>query len=257
MAVAFAASPRAFAVENPFPKAGAGYVVQRDGKTIWAGNASRRLPPASLAKMMTALIVIESGGLDRAVTVSSGAASETGTRLGLKAGETLAARDLLTAAVMRSANDACRALADDRGKTQELFVGEMNRRAATLGMTDTRFKDACGHDLDGQYSTASDLALLAAAVAARPEYLGLSKREHAVIKTVDGAKKFEFDNTNALIGRYPGAIGLKTGTTPAAGTCLAALAERDGVRVLVILLNSRDRWWGGDAILDRAFAYIP
>jgi len=65
---------------------------------------------------------------------------------------------------------------------------------------------------------------------------------------------FPFDNTNALIGRYPGAIGLKTGTTPGAGTCLAALAEKDGVRVLMVLMRARDRWWGGDALLDRAFA---
>jgi D-alanyl-D-alanine carboxypeptidase (penicillin-binding protein 5/6) len=161
---------------------------------------------------------------------------------------------LLTAAIMRSANDACRALADDHSKTEARFVDAMNRRAAALGMANTHFMDACGHDLDGQYSTAADLALLAAAVAARPEYLEISKREHAAIKTADGSRTFEFDNTNALIGRYQGAIGLKTGTTPKAGTCLAALAERDGVRVLMILLKSRDRWWGGDALLDRAFA---
>ena len=190
------------------------------------------------------------------MAVSSGAAAETGTRLGLRAGERLTARDLLTAAVVRSANDACRALADDLAGDEAAFAARMNRRAAELGMKDTRFRDACGHDLPGQYSTAADLLLLARAVAARPDYLDLSRREKAKVASLDG-RTFEFDNTNALIGRSPGALGLKTGTTPAAGTCLAAYAERGGVRVLMILLHAHDRWWGGDALLDRAFEEAP
>lgn len=257
LAALLAVPARARPPQDAFPRAATAYVVERDGKVLWARAPHRRLPPASLAKMMTALLVLEDGGLDRPVTVSRGAAGETGTRLGLRAGERLAARDLLAAAILRSANDACRALADDRGGTEAAFVARMNRRAAALGMKDTRFADACGHDLKGQYSTAADLALLANAVAARSEYLDLSRREHMKVAALDGGRTFEFDNTNALVGRYRGAVGLKTGTTPEAGTCLAALAERDGARVLLILLHARDRWWGGDAILDRAFEETP
>ena len=250
MAVGLAAAAPARAVTNAFPKAAAAYIVERDGKLLWGGAMEKRLPPASLAKMMTALLVIEDGKLDESVAVSREAANETGTRIGLRQGETLRARDLLAAAILRSANDACRALA---GAGEPAFVARMNARAAELGMKDTHFANACGHDAEGQYSTAADLALLAGAVAKRPEYLSVSKLERATIKTA-GGREFSFDNTNALIGRYPGAIGLKTGTTPGAGTCLAALAEKDGARVLMILLHARDRWWGGDALLDRAFA---
>lgn len=239
------------AATDAFPKAGAAYVVERDGQRLWEGHSGLRLPPASLAKMMTALLVIEDGRLDEAISVSSAAARETGTKLGLKAGERFSARDLLTATVVRSANDACRALADARGGAG--FVTRMNERAAALGMKDTRFRNACGHDAPGQYTTASDLALLAKAAAGKPEYLTLSSLPRATIRSLDG-RALSFDNTNALIGRYDGAIGLKTGTTAEAGTCLAALAERDGRRVLLILLRARERWWGGDALLDRAFA---
>ena len=252
MALGLAAAAPARAATNAFPKAAAAYVVERDGKILWGGAMDKRLPPASLAKMMTALLVIEDGRLDESVAVSREAARETGTRLGLRQGERLRTRDLLTAAILRSANDACRALA---GASEATFVARMNKRAAELGMKNTHFLNACGHDAEGQYSTAADLARLAGAVAKRPEYLGVSGLERVTIKTTDG-REFSFDNTNAMIGRYPGAIGLKTGTTPGAGTCLAALAEKDGVRVLLILLRARDRWWGGDAMLDRAFTAI-
>lgn len=256
MAAGLAAAAPARSARNAFPKAAAAYVVERDGRLLWSGAADRRLPPASLAKMMTALLVVEGGRLDETVAVSRAAARETGTRLGLRAGERFEVRDLLTAAIVRSANDACRALADARGG-EAAFVARMNARAAELGLRNTRFVNACGHDAPGQYSTAADLARLADAVAAKPEYLKASGLERATIRTRDGGREFSFDNTNALIGRYPGAIGLKTGTTPGAGTCLAALAQRDGTRVLLVMLNARDRWWGGDAVLDRAFAADP
>ena len=256
MAAGLAAAAPAAAAENAYPRAAAAYVVERDGKVLWSGDAGRRLQPASLAKMMTALLVIEDGGLDEAVTVSREAARETGTRLGLREGDRLKVRDLLTAAIVRSANDACRALADARGGSQARFVARMNSRARELGLGDTRFVNACGHDARGQYSTAADLARLANAAARLPEYMSAAGLERATVRTEAG-REFSFENTNALIGRYPGAIGLKTGTTPGAGTCLAALAERDGSRVLMVLLRARDRWWGGDALLDRAFAADP
>jgi D-alanyl-D-alanine carboxypeptidase (penicillin-binding protein 5/6) len=253
LALGLAAAAPAAASQNAFPKAAAAYVVERDGRVLWSGNAGKRVQPASLAKMMTALLVIEGGGLDETVTVSRAAARETGTRLGLREGDRLKARDLLTAAIVRSANDACRALADARGGTETKFVATMNARAKELGLKDTRFANACGHDADGQYSTAADLAALANQVAKKTDYMGAAGLSRATVRT-EGGREFSFDNTNALIGRYPGAIGLKTGTTPGAGTCVVALAEKDGARVLMVLLRARDRWWGGDALLDRAFA---
>jgi D-alanyl-D-alanine carboxypeptidase (penicillin-binding protein 5/6) len=224
--------------------------VKRDGKLLWAGAADARLPTASLAKMMTALLALERGEPERTVTVGQGVLKSTGTRLGIKPGERYAARDLLAAAVVRSANDACRALADEIAAD---FVPRMNARAAALGMRDTHFADPCGHDREGQHSTAADLLLLAEAVMRQPEYLRLAALQRVIVRSVDGARVFHLRNTNALLGRYPGAIGLKTGYTEGAGNCLVALAERDGVRVLAVLLNAPNRWWNAVGLLNRAF----
>jgi len=227
--------------------------VKRDGRLLWAGAADTRLPTASLAKMMTALLALERGGLDGEVAVGRGVLQETGTRIGLRPGERLRAGDLLAAAVVRSANDACRALADHVGGGTAKFVAAMNARAAALGLANTRFVEPCGHDRAGQYSTAADLAQLAEAVMRHEEYLRLAALERLSIRTLDGAREFQLRATNALLGRYPGAIGLKTGYTPGAGHCLVALAERDGVRVLAVLLNSPDRWWKAVGLLNQAF----
>ena len=244
------AAGAARAADDPYPWIAAAYLVKRDGALLWAGQPHARLPPASLAKLMTALLALERGNLDQRVTVGKGVLRATGTRIGLKPGERLSARDLLAATVVRSANDACRALADHLGPG---FIEKMNRRAAALGMPDTHFNDPCGHDREGQYSSAADLAVLAEQVMRHDEYLRLAKTRTISFKTLDG-RAFTLRNTNALLGRYPGAIGLKTGHTPGAGNCLVALAERDGVRVLAVLLNAPNRWWNAVGLLDRAFA---
>jgi len=248
---AWLAGGAAHAVDDPYPWIAAAYLVKRDGVVLWAGQPDAKLPPASLAKLMTALIALERGKLDEPVTVGRGVLQATGTRIGLKPGEKLSAGDLLTATVVRSANDACRALADHIGGKS--FVHTMNQRAAVLGLTSTRFADPCGHDRDGQYTTATDLTLLAEQVMRHDEYLRLARLERATIRTLDG-RSFALRNTNALLGRYPGVIGLKTGYTEGAGNCLVALAERDGVRVLAVLLNAPNRWWNAVGLLDRAFA---
>ena len=248
-----AAASDASAAEDPYPWIAAAYVVKRDGVVLWAGQPDARLAPASLAKMMTALIALERGGLAQPVTVGRGVLQATGTRIGLKPGERLTAGDLLTATVVRSANDACRALADHLGPSKESFVPKMNQRAAALGLVNTRFADPCGHDREQQYSSAADLALLAEQVMRHDEYLRLARLDKVSFKTLEG-RAFTLRNTNALIGRYEGAIGLKTGYTEGAGNCLVALAERDGVRVLAVLLNAPNRWWNAAGLLDRAFA---
>ena len=238
---------------DPYPWIAAAYVVKRDGALLWAGSAERRLAPASLAKLMTALLALERGALEETATVGRSVLQVTGTRIGLKPGEKLRAGDLLAATVVRSANDACRALAEHLGSTKDRFVSRMNERAAALHLADTHFADPCGHDREGQYTTASDLARLAEEVMRHDEYLRLAGLQRLTIRTLDG-RSFALRNTNALIGRYPGAIGLKTGYTEGAGMCLVVLAERDGVRVLAVLLNAPNRWWNAVGLLDRAFA---
>lgn len=252
LAVACLAAGAARAADDPYPWIAAAYVVKRDGALLWAGQPDARLPPASLAKMMTALLALERGRLDEPVTVGRGVLQATGTRIGLKPGEKLRAGDLLAASVVRSANDACRALAEHLDAKD--FVQKMNDRAAALGLANTHFADPCGHDRAGQYTSAADLARLAEEVMRHGEYLRLARLERISFKTLDGGRSFTLRNTNALLGRYPGAIGLKTGYTEGAGNCLVALAERDGVRVLAVLLNAPNRWWNAVGLLDRAFA---
>ena len=133
--------------------------MKRDGRVLWARHPQAHHAPASLAKMMTALLVLEHGHLEEVVSVSRAASRETGSRIRLRAGEQLRVQDLLAATIVASANDACRALADYLGPID--FVARMNERAAELRLDDTHFVDPCGHDRAGQYSTAEDLARLA------------------------------------------------------------------------------------------------
>ncbi|WP_374474341.1 D-alanyl-D-alanine carboxypeptidase family protein [Arenimonas sp.] len=246
------AAAQASAPRDAYPSVARAYWVEIDGRPTWAGQPDQPLPMASLAKLMTALLLAEHGQLDGTVVVSRGAAAATGTRLGLRAGERFRASDLFTAMLVRSANDACRALADWRGGDLATFVAMMNTRAAELGMHDTTFANACGHDAPGQASSVRDLAKLARAAMAEPLIAADAKREDFAFKSLDG-RAFSVRSTNALLGQFPGAIGLKTGFTPGAGRCLIALAERDGHEVLAILLHAPDRWWDTVALLELAF----
>jgi D-alanyl-D-alanine carboxypeptidase (penicillin-binding protein 5/6) len=248
------ATPGTAPEHNPFGSVGQAYLVDIDGAVVWHKNAEQRLPPASLTKLMTALLVVEQFAPDARVTVDAAAAYETGTRLGLQKGDTLQAKDLLAATLIDSANDACRALADQAGGDQTRFVARMNQRAQVMGLRNTRFANACGHDAAGHFSSAHDLRLLAQAVMQNAQLAALVAQAEAAVTTMDGKRRFTFSNKNALIGRYAGALGIKTGTTPLAGKCLVALVRRGQHSVLLVLLKGKDRWWDAVDILDIAFA---
>jgi serine-type D-Ala-D-Ala carboxypeptidase (penicillin-binding protein 5/6) len=238
---------------NPFPKVAASYLVELNGAVVWEKQPHRRLPPASLTKLMTALLVVEQDKPDATATISRAAAHESGTRIGIKPGEKFHVHDLLAAALIASANDACHALADFVAGSEARFMQRMNERAQQLGMHATHFANACGHDAVGHYSSAHDLALLAHELLRHPEITALTAKPGARIATLDGARSFSFDSKNALIGRYSGALGLKTGYTPNAGKCLVAYAERGDDKVLLVMLHGNDRWWDAVDILDLAF----
>lgn len=257
-AVARAAPAAENAPVDAYPDVAAAYWVERDGRPLWAGRADARLPMASLAKLMTALVAVEQGGLDDWVEVSADAAAETGTRVGLRHGERVTRRDLLLAAMVRSANDACRVLADAVGATTgardatAAFVARMNARAAALGMANTHYANPCGHDEAAQYTTARDLAVLARAVLAEPVLADAAQRRELHFATEAG-RTLSARTTNALLDGLAGARGLKTGTTPAAGRCLVAVVERGGRRVLAVLLHAPERWWDSVGLVELAF----
>lgn len=243
------------AQSDPFPGVAQSYRVEVNGSLVWEKQGERRLAPASLTKLMTALLVAEQGQPHALVTVSAGAARETGSRIGLTQGELFRVNDLLAATLIASANDACRALADHLAGSQPHFVQRMNRRAAELGMHNTHFSNACGHDAVGHFSSAQDLALLAHALLKYPWARELVALKEARIVALEGGRSYLLASTNALIGRYPGALGLKTGHTAKAGNCLIALAQRGPTQVLLVLLHGQDRWWDAVDILDLAFAH--
>jgi len=240
---------------DPFPHVARAYQVEINGAVLWVRQPARHLPPASLTKMMTALLVLEQNQPQSTLSVSTAATRETGTRLNLKAGERFQVQDLLAATLMYSANDACHALGDHVAGSESAFVKMMNHRAQQLGLRGTHFQNACGHDAPDHYSTAQDLARLAHELLKHAQVLKITSQTHTTISTWEG-KHYEISNRNALIGRYEGALGLKTGYTAHAGKCLVAYAKRDEHEVLLVMLHGSDRWWDTVDILDLAFDHV-
>jgi D-alanyl-D-alanine carboxypeptidase (penicillin-binding protein 5/6) len=244
-----AASPPA----DRFPKAASSYLVAIDGRVVWAREPNRSRPPASLTKIMTALVLLERNwNADAPVKVGAKAAAETGSNAGLRAGETLRAGDLLTAMLVTSANDACEALAEHASGSAQAFVAAMNARAASLALTATHFENPCGHDAPGQRSSARDLATLAEAALSHPEFARAVALQSATLRT-SGGRRLHLRSGNHLLGSSRGVAGVKTGYTPAAGKCLVVLAVRGEARVLIVLLDAADRWWTAAALVEEAF----
>ena len=244
------------AVNDAFPRAAAAYLVVADDRILWAHNPDQSRAPASLAKLLSVLVLLQ-GPWDesRPIRVSATAAAIEGTRLGLRAGEQLRAGDALTAMLLRSANDACLALAEDAAGSAAAFVVRMNRLAQQLGLAHSEFRTPCGLDAPGQHTTATDLLALARAAMQRPEIAARVGRDGGTISTL-GGRSIAFHNNNALVGRTRGTIGVKSGYTAAAGKCVIALTERDGHRVWLVLLDGKDRWWAADGIIAAAFAAL-
>lgn len=240
----------------PIAEMAQSYVVRINAETVWSHDAQKRLPPASLTKVMVAFLLMEADYRpEKIVTISHMAASATGSRLKIKTGERYTVENLLLGALLASGNDACRALAETYSGSEKKFVARMNWRAMQLGLKNTHFANACGHDAKNHYSTAADLVTLTEIALRNPVFANMVSRSDADISTEDGKRLIHIENRNALIGRYRGAIGVKSGYTGQAGKCVIALAERKGVRVLLVMLNAKNRWWDAHAALDQAFEH--
>lgn len=243
---------KAYAAADFNPAVSAG-LVKVQGREIWEQNAKERLPQASLTKIMTAVLVLEKYQPDAVVTISREAAAAHPTKIGLRAGDRMRLADLLAATLVHSANDACRALAEWHSGTEDKFVEKMNARAEQLGLRDTHFANACGFDADGHYSTAHDVAVLAEVAMQNRTFSRLVNKPQMTIRTVDGRRKFMFRTTNQLLGKYDGAMGVKTGFTFKAGPCLVAMSKRGDVKVMIVMLNARNRWPNARQMFDLAF----
>lgn len=234
------------------------YLVKINGKVILEKNADEPLPMASLTKIMTALIVLEKIKPEEFLIVSKNAANETGHRVNIKEGEIYKVYDLLKAALISSGNDACYAIAEYTGGTEENFVRMMNKKAKELGLKNTHFTNPCGHHDDMHYSTAEDLAKLTEIAMKNEIFRNIVRTKETQIETIDGKRTITLKNTNEMLRKDEDVYGVKTGYTPQAGKCLVLKAKKEGRDILVVLLNSKDRWNIAEKILNdiNSFAQI-
>ena len=242
------------------PCAAAVLIDEDSGTVLYEKNADERRPVASITKVMTLLLTFEALqtgkiALGDIVPVSEHAYHMGGSQIWLEPGEQLTLQEMLKAICISSANDAAVAVAEFVAGSEPAFVDAMNARAAALGMTATHFANACGLDEEGHLSSARDVAVMSREMLLHhPEV-----REYCTVwmDTLRGGKT-QLVNTNKLLKSYPGITGLKTGTTGKAGVCITASAERDGLRLIAVVLGAssgKERFEAAKTLLDYGFAH--
>ena len=214
----------------------------QSGRFLYDKGGDAPRPIASTTKLMTALVAVEHLSLETVVTVSQQAVMVEGSSMGLRAGDRLTVKDLLTGLLLSSGNDAANTLALTVSGSLPAFAELMNKKAEALGMTDTCFVTPSGLDEGDHHSTARDMAYLAAAVLERPELAAVCAKKSAVITFEQPEKQVTVYNHNRLLNLYPSSIGLKTGYTQKSGKCLVSAARQDGVTLIVVTLNGGDYW---------------
>lgn len=232
----------------------AGVLRTLDGRTLWSRNEHAELPMASTTKIMTALVVLDHADLSDTVVVSERAAAVGEAEVDLVPGQQLTVAQLLEAMLVRSANDAAYALAEHVAGSVEDFVSQMNEKAVSLGLADTSFANPHGLDEAGHHTSAEDLATLATVAMADPRFAAIVSHRSVSMPGPDGLRRY--DNSNKLLGTYPGANGVKTGWTNGAGYCVVASAERSGVGLVAVVLGARSqeaRFEEARALLDWGF----
>ena len=223
------------------------------GRVLYEQNAHEERLIASITKLMTALVALESGhDLEETVTVGEACTRAEGSSLYLRPGEEISLKGLLYGVMLRSGNDAALAVAEHCGGSVEEFVGRMNEKAAQLGMVNSHFANPNGLNAEGHYSSAYDMALLARACLENEALAEIAATKSA---TVDGRV---LTNHNKLLWQYEGCIGLKTGYTEKAGRTLVSAARRGGMTLIAVTLNDPDDWRDHTALLDYGFStYAP
>ena len=215
------------------------------GQVLYEKNGDRQMLIASTTKIMTALVVLEHAAPDDVITVTPNHMAE-GSSMYLRAGETVRVEELLYGLLLCSGNDAALALTECAGGLTP-FVALMNEKAAALGMAHTSFANPNWLDADGHYSTARDMAVLAAAAVENPTFRRICSSRSVTI----GQRTME--NHNRLLRQVEGCVGLKTGYTQAAGRTLVSCTERDGCRLVAVTLQDGNDWADHAALYDYGF----
>jgi D-alanyl-D-alanine carboxypeptidase len=225
--------------------------MDESGRVLWARSAHAGRPNASTTKMVTALVVAGATEPEDVVEVSGTAASVGGGGLDLRPGDVYSIRDLLYALLLSSSNEAATALAEHVSGTEGAFVTRMNRRAARIGATGTRFLNPHGLDVPGHQSTAADLAGIGLTLLETPLLARIVATESSSIQTPTGAGVVE--NRNPLLDTYSGTIGVKTGRTLGAGNVLVGGAQRRGRTLVTVAMGSEDAVADTQRMLDFGF----
>lgn len=222
-------------------------------RVFYSKNKDAKLPMASTTKIMTAITAIESGvDLDEVFEVSPKSVGVPGTSLYLRKGESLSLRQLLYGLMMVSGNDASVAIGERVGDGVEHFIDMMNWKAKQIGARNTHFENTHGLDADGHYTTAYDLALIASYALENDTFREIVSTKNIQIKSKEGKIRY-FKNKNKLLDSLEGAIGVKTGFTDDAGRCLVSAVERDGMRVVCVVLNCGPMFEESKNLLNSAF----
>ena len=224
------------------------------GTVVYQKNAYTRLPMASTTKIMTALVALELAAPDTVILVDGRAVGTEGSSVYLCEGEKLTLEELLYALMLESANDAAVAIAIGVAGSEEAFVDEMNRKATSLGLSNTHFANPHGLDAQAHYTTAYELALIAQAALQNPLLKTIVSTRKTTIphQETDGVRLLV--NHNKMLRQYEGCIGVKTGYTQKSGRCLVSAAERDGVTMIAVTIDSPDDWSDHTKLLDFGFA---
>ncbi len=246
-------------LRGPIPQVSADRVIVIDTASddvLFEKNPDKRGAIASTTKLLTALLVVEAGDLDKIITVEQSDTQCAPVRLGLKAGEQYTRRQLLTAVLVKSSNDIAQVLARDNAGSVEAFAAKMNAKCAELGLQNSHYVNPHGlpsRTEDEPYSTARDLSVIARACDKQADIRQIVKLTSYSFKWPNG-KVTELSNTNRVLRTASYCDGMKTGYTDAAGYCLVASGERNGKRRIVVVLNDTEGgvWRDAQALLDWA-----
>lgn len=220
------------------------------GRILAEKNARTRRAVASTQKLLTALCVLRDGPLADPVTVQNSDTQVEPSKIYIKPGETYTRRELVKALLVKSGNDVAKALARDVAGSEDAFIARMNRTAASLGMSNSNFKNPHGLTEEGQYSTAFDLAILAREVTKIPFFRSCMQTKEYLFQFPDGRSK-KLTNTNKVLKRLPYCTGMKTGYTRASGRCLVSSGVHNGRAVIAVALGSTsaDIWDDSETLL--------
>ena len=223
-----------------------------NGESIAEYNADKRCGMASTTKIMTAILAIENGDLDRQITVPDQAIGVEGSSLYLKPDEKITMRDLVYGVLLQSANDAAEAIAIEIAGSIEAFADRMNQKAKALGLENTHFTNPHGLADENHYTTARELACIAKYALENPTFREICSTLRATISNNGDGNRYLL-NHNKLLAIYDGTYGVKTGFTKATGRCLVSAAERNGVSLIAVTLNAPNDWNDHMSLFDYGF----